>query len=43
MGKYMGQSTGLVSKINADSAENYKHVVVIDNSTEKAVMLDDIK
>jgi YVTN family beta-propeller protein len=41
-GKYMGQSTGLVNKIEVASGTAYKHVILVDNSNKKIVLLDDI-
>jgi len=40
-GKYMGQSTGLINRINGGS-ETYRHVVLIDVATKKTVLVDDL-
>lgn len=39
-GKYMGQSTGLIKKSETSrQQENYKHIVLIDNKTGKALLV----
>lgn len=39
-GKYMGQSTGLVKKTESvKQQEDYKHIVLIDNETGKAILV----
>ncbi|MFH6943531.1 YncE family protein [Flavobacterium sp. FlaQc-50] len=44
IGKYAGQSTGLIKKNNNNSEGNsdYKHVILIDKSTGKAVLIDKV-
>ena len=39
-GKYMGQSTGITGKLNGTESTAYKHVVLIDNSTKKTILID---
>jgi len=39
-GKYMGQSTGITCKLNGTGATAYKHIVLIDTSNEKTVLID---
>lgn len=39
-GKYMGQSTGVTGKLNGTASSVYKHVVLVDNSSKKAVLID---
>jgi YVTN family beta-propeller protein len=40
-GKYSGQSTGLIKKLNnSEDIQSYKHIVLIDNSIGQTVLLD---
>ncbi len=41
-GKFNGQSVGLIKSKHNPTAEDYKHLILIDNSTKEVVLLDNL-
>jgi len=41
-GKYSGQSIGLIKKSHDPTAQEYKHLMLIDNNTKEVVLLDNL-
>jgi hypothetical protein len=41
-GKYNGQSIGLIKSSHDPTAKDYKHLILIDNGTKEAVLLDNL-
>lgn len=41
-GKYSGQSIGLIKRSHDPTAQEYKHLILIDNSTKEVVLLDNL-
>ncbi|QEC78536.1 YncE family protein [Mucilaginibacter ginsenosidivorax] len=42
IGKYLGQSTGLIKKLGGSDEQAYKHVILIDNATKKVILADNL-
>jgi DNA-binding beta-propeller fold protein YncE len=43
-GKYLGQSTGLIKRLDASSnIAPYKHIILIENSSQQILLLDNIQ
>jgi YVTN family beta-propeller protein len=41
-GKYVGQSVGLIKSVRNPTAEDYKHLILIDSDTKETVLVDNL-